>query len=102
MITDPAETKRLDTIWKRQKEETDYWIAEWLDGCQSKNISVHRMEDSGIEHTIVFDLDDGSAVLIQTDTTVKDPDDSHKYTMLESKVLEKLSTLLAVSRELKP
>jgi hypothetical protein len=76
-----------------QREETEYWLAEWMDGCESRNVSIHRMQHTGMEHTIIFDMDDKTAVLIETDTTARTAEESHKYMMIEERVLEKLASL---------
>jgi hypothetical protein len=89
--------KRIDSIWKKQEEELWYWIKEHLGELEAKNISVHKIDRGGGGFsTIIYDIDDKSAVLIQTDTTAPTAKESHEYMMIEPKVLEKLAALFGL------
>jgi hypothetical protein len=87
---------RLNSIWAKQREETEYWLREWLDGCEAKNVSIHRTLLTGMEHTIIYDMDDKTAILIETDTAAPTAEESHKYMMIEEQVLEKLAGLFGL------
>jgi len=88
---------RLESIWRKQRDEREYWTNEWLDGCGCENISVHHINGQEIQWTLIFDLDGKDAVLIETDSTAATAEESHKYAMLDSKIVEKLAKLYAMN-----
>lgn len=87
--------QRIESIWKHHEQEITYWLREHFGPLESKNVSIHEIDRGcGGFSTIIFDMDDKSAVLIQTDTTAMTAEDSHDYMMIEPKVLAKLASLV--------
>lgn len=92
MSTTIEDDKRIDSIWEKQMEELVYWLREHLGPLEAKNVSIHEIDrGGGVYSTIIFDMDEKSAVLIQTDTTAPTAEESHDHMMIEPKVLEKLA-----------
>lgn len=86
--------KLLNTIYLIQKIQRNYWVDFYLNDMGSKNVSVHNAgEFDGIESTIIYDEDNQEAVVIETDTTAKTVNQSHKYMSLETEVIAKLAAL---------
>jgi len=93
----PSDSALDDSIRKRQRAETEYWLAEWMDGCEARNVSIHRLHCAWMEYTIVFNMDDKASVLIETNLSATTAGESHKYMMLGERVLEKLAALFHLS-----
>jgi hypothetical protein len=90
-----TDEQRIESIWKHHEHEMTYWLREHFGPLEAKNVSIHEIErGGGAFSTIIFDMDEKSAVLIQTDTTAMTPKDSHEYMMIEPIILAKLASLI--------
>jgi len=95
-ITARKNDARLESIWDRQRQEFHYWIDEWLDGCGCKNVSIHAFDQCERQSLLIFDMDGKDAILLETDTTAENADESHKYMILDAKIVAKLARLHAL------
>lgn len=96
----PEYEKLIEAIWEKHEKEMLYWVMEHLNGFASNNVGIHQVENfDGQYVTIIHNQDDGSAVLIMTDTRAPTVEDSHKYMLVEPQVIAKIGEIATKSKK---